>query len=85
MLVKLMGSPPIYARGKDYEQICSRLFMATKALGFKKRSKHSFKEFIASQLRKSHYAFKNDDLIKSDEKFIRALFRIGRLVEIKEG
>ncbi len=84
MLVKLLGKPPIYARGKNHEEVCSRLFLATRALGFRKRSKHSFRQFIADQLKDSSREFRNSKVIKSDEKFIKALLRIGRLVIVEE-
>jgi hypothetical protein len=80
MLIRLLGNPPIRARGNDVSQVVYHLYLAARALDWKVRHIAQWRVQVCRMLAPKHPEFKADGPKTEDGAFLAALLKTGNAI-----
>jgi hypothetical protein len=85
MLVRLIGNPPIRARGNDVSQVVYHLYLAAKALDWRVKHIAQWRIQVCRMLKKKHPEFEEKVVEDDDGAFLAALIKTGNaMIETDE-
>jgi len=80
MLVRLIGDPPLRARGNDVSQVVYHLYLAARAIDWKVKHIKQFRIHVCRMLEGKHPEFRGDRPRDEDGAFFAALIMTGNAV-----